>query len=191
MKRLFVGIELSSVARLKVAEVQDRLREVATRQGVRFVRPEKIHLTLVFLGDLPDESVDVIDVACRPACQTHLGFSLTAKGLGGFPDLRRPKVLWVGVEGDLERLRFLHADLARSLSDHAEVEDRDYSPHLTLARISPGSKEVGWLARGVSESLGEETIAQWSVSEVVLFESTADGRYEAVRRWPLADSLGA
>jgi 2'-5' RNA ligase len=186
MKRLFVGLELTEEARHQVVAIQDRLRAVATRQGVRFVRPEKIHLTLVFLGHLSEDSIPVLDTACIPVGERHLPFELTAQELGGFPDLRRPRVLWLGVGGETERLQALQADLALGLAPHVDLDEKPFSPHLTLARISPGSKEVGRLAGGVAAEVGGGEIARWRASEVVLFESTADGRYEAVSRWPLA-----
>lgn len=188
MKRLFLGIELPEDAREGVAALQSRLREVATRQGVRFVRPEKIHLTLVFLGPVPDDAIPAIDTACAPVCARHLALNLVAKGLGGFPHLQRPKVLWAGIEGDLERLTALQTDLAVGLSEWSEPEAKGYSPHLTLARISPGSKEVGWLAGNVANEFGDGDIAGWTVTEVTLFESTPDGQYLPLARWPLASA---
>lgn len=178
MKRLFVGIALNDAARENVAAVQDRLREVATRQGVRFVRPEKLHLTLVFLGDAEPEGVMA---ACAEVCARHAPTELFSTTLGGFPDLRRPKVVWLGVEGGIDALSALQADLAAALGQSTA----EYIPHLTLARVSPGSKAVGYAAQTLELDLPPAKI---EVEEVSLFESNPDGRYEILASWPVASS---
>lgn len=176
MKRLFVGVALEDAARESVTAVQDRLREVATRQGVRFVRPEKLHLTLAFLGDADPEPVIA---GCAEVCTRHSPLMLTTTTLGGFPDLRRPKVVWLGLEGDLSALVALQADLASALGQPAA----EYIPHLTLARISPGSKAVGYATQTLELDLPPAGIR---AEEVSLFESTPDGRYEILASWPLS-----
>ena len=185
MKRLFVGFELSEEAREKVVAVQDRLREVATRQGVRFVRHEKIHLTLVFLGQQAEDSIEAIERTVSDVCARHRPLNLTLQHLGGFPGLVRPKVLWCGVEGEVQELQSLQNDLATALGPFAEPEAKAYAPHLTLARISPGSKEVGRLAGQIALELGTGEIVRWNPDHCTLFESTPDGRYEVLNRWPL------
>ncbi|AIE87265.1 RNA 2',3'-cyclic phosphodiesterase [Fimbriimonas ginsengisoli] len=187
MKRLFIGLELSEVVRDRVVALQDRLKDVATRQGVRFVRPEKIHLTVVFLGHLPEESVEAIDALCVPICAGSEPVRLVVKGLGAFPSLYRPRALWAGVDGDLPALKHLQAALEEALKTLLPLDEKPYVPHLTLARLSPGSKEVGRMATGLSTELGELAIADWDVAQVLLFESTPDGRYEVLKRWNLGN----
>ncbi len=165
--------------------VQDRLREVATRQGVRFVRPEKLHLTLLFLDAQPDEALDQFEQICKPICDSTPSFDLTISGIGAFPAMRRPKVLWTGISGDVEKLGNLQRQIQDGLSAFVKQEAGDYSAHITLARINPGSPQVGRDTQPLADELADQPIASFSVQEVVLFESTSDGRYEVVRTWPL------
>jgi 2'-5' RNA ligase len=186
VKRLFLGIELSPEARAEIAAVQDRLIEVATRQSVRFVRTDKLHLTLVFLGRLPEDSIADIDARCRPTCAAYGAFNLSVAGLSAYPHLQRPKVLWTGVGGDASSLVTLQANLKLMLGEYANDESDPFSPHITLARIRPGSAAVGRAVLPLVEELGDRTITDVKVTEAVLFESTPEGNYEPLLRWPLA-----
>src|SRR5690348_9211006 len=140
--RLFIAIELTGPAKDEVLRVRARLLEAIARQGVRFVRPEKLHLTLAFLGNveegnLPDLKQE-LDAVSAPA------FRLQLSSLGCFPDMRRPKVIWLGLDGDVEAIRALAANVAQRAKPFApEMDEKPYSPHITLARVNPGSKEVG------------------------------------------------
>jgi len=182
LKRLFIGIALSEEVRLRLTEVQNGLREVATRQGVRFVREDKLHLTLVFLDTRPDEAVEELDRLGMEICADASPFELTLSGLGAFPSFRRPKVLWVGVEGQTDALVQLQAKFsAASMPGEAE----SYLPHITLARVVPGSPQVGRSVLPLAEALAGKPIGTWEVGEILLYESTPDGRYEVLRTWPL------
>jgi len=97
---------------------------------------------------------------------------LAVSGLGGFPDLGRPKVLWAGVQGDLGPVFEAIRDTTDGFGQKADTE---FHPHVTLARINPGSKAVGYLARGIAADIGE--IARWTAAEVTLMESRPDGSY--------------
>lgn len=117
-----------------LARVQTDLRP--SPAGVKWVDPKGIHLTLKFLGGVQSDRLDKVSVALAGLAGPVEPFSLQLKGLGVFPDARRPRVAWVGLEGDVARL----AQLQRSI-DSALLplgfgkEDRPFVPHLTLARL--------------------------------------------------------
>ena len=133
--RLFVAIELPEAVIRHITEVMGRLREQAL-PGIRWVRPEGIHLTLRFLGNVPGSQVQSIVAAIQTAAAGATSFALQVQGVGAFPHLRAPRVLWVGVQGNLEPLVQVlnRSEGALEVQGFAR-EQRPFSPHLTLGRV--------------------------------------------------------
>jgi len=104
--------------------------------SVRWVRPEGIHLTLKFMGDIQAEMAERILVALPPAAAQFPPFELSISGLGVFPNPRRPRVLWTGVHGDLETLAALQLAVDDAVGKLGlPKEQRSFNPHLTLGRV--------------------------------------------------------
>ena len=175
--RLFIGIELSGTAQEEILGIRERLVETITRQGVRFVRPEKLHLTLAFLGQVEVSDLDGLIRAIDQLGPTQAGIHLRVTGLGCFPDARRPKVIWVGVEGDVQNLATQVVEAAKPFA--LELDEKPFSAHITLARISPGSKEVG---RAIGHIALEPTVGEFTATEFCLCHSKQDGTYEVLHR---------
>ena len=133
--RLFVACELPSEMKAALTALQDSLR----RQGVppvRWVRPEGIHLTLKFLGAVPAGRVADIRSALAPTVEGIRPLGLSLGSLGAFGGRRGTRVVWVGVEGDVERVSELQRRVDAALVRLGfRPEDRPFSPHLTLARV--------------------------------------------------------
>jgi 2'-5' RNA ligase len=134
--RTFVAIDLEPQLRTALADAQADLRKNQAARLVRWVRPASIHLTLKFLGDVPATQVTAISKALENGCATFLPFDICLSGLGCFPNPRRPRVIWVGVGGDVVSLK----DLQRSLDSELghlgfRAEKRGFIPHLTLGRF--------------------------------------------------------
>ncbi len=116
-------------------------RETVRRLGgsadrVRWARPENVHLTLKFLGDVREEVLGDLHAALEEVCAGHAPFDVELAGLGAFPSAQRARVLWAGVGTGFEELRSLAADLDEALSPLGfEREERPYTPHLTLGRV--------------------------------------------------------
>jgi len=133
--RTFVAIELPESLRARLEEVQGQLEAEAPARVVRWARPEGIHLTLKFLGDVPLSKLANIQAALARAAATVPPFQFEVKGLGCFPDMRRPNNVWVGVQeasGTLARLQ-------QAVEEHLSPlgyppEGRAFHPHLTLGR---------------------------------------------------------
>ncbi len=184
--RLFVALPLPEALKDALAKTQGALAAQLPETSVRWTQAEQQHLTLLFLGETPEEKLPALGQILAFACRRRPPFSLQTGALGAFPSLRRASVLWLGVSGEVEALRRLHAALAEQLMGFYRPDERGFSPHLTLGRV----KGLGH-ARAVAEAL--ETVPSeppvgWKVDEVRLYSSrlAAGGpRYTVLERVPL------
>ena len=135
--RTFVAIEIPPVAQVILAATQEALQAIrGARDAVKWVRPEIIHITLQFLGDVPAARVRAVGEAVARACADVPAFTLRLSGAGAYPNLRRPRVLWVGLAGRLDVLAHLQSMVERELAGLGFApEERAFSPHLTLGRV--------------------------------------------------------
>lgn len=130
--RLFVAI--FPPADLAEALAQSA-REVLAGERLRFTRSENIHLTLKFLGEVPEDMLDYLVAALTPLGERHSPFEIEARGPGAFPNPRRAKVLWAGVGAGADELKALASDVEGALGPLGfERERRPFTPHFTLGR---------------------------------------------------------
>jgi len=134
--RTFIAIELDTALKAALRHAQEGLSGQIAARSVRWVHVEGIHLTLKFLGDTPVANVDGVKAALAQAADEVGPFRLAAKGLGCFPNMRQPRVVWVGVEEPLGAL----SRLQKAVEAHVgplgfPAEQRAFSPHLTLGRV--------------------------------------------------------
>ncbi len=133
--RSFTAIELPAEVRSGLSRLQDKLK-AGGRAPVKWVNPENIHLTLKFLGSFPVDKIEAITGAMADAARGIPPFRLEVRGLGVFPNLKRVRVVWVGVSEEPARL----GQLQKRIESHLvplgfTPEARPFSPHLTLARV--------------------------------------------------------
>jgi 2'-5' RNA ligase len=171
--RTFIAIELDESIKDSLIKLQERLKGEAPRGSVRWVRPEGIHLTLKFLGDVPANQIGEITRALARSCQGFAPFYLSCGGLGCFPNLKRPRVLWVGIQEETGTLAQLQKAIEENVAPLGyPTEKRKFSPHLTLGRVqrrvsSGDQRRLGELVK-VSE-IG--TLSQMQVKSVNLMRS--------------------
>ena len=133
--RAFVAIELSDAAKRALTALIQSLRGRRI-DGLRLVRPEGMHLTLKFMGNIDASRVPRIANALAAASARHTPFHLNLAGPGFFPNADRARVLWIGVDGDLRPLRQLQRDVDETLATLGfAAEKRPFNPHLTIARM--------------------------------------------------------
>jgi 2'-5' RNA ligase len=136
-QRLFAALDLPPAVREALAEVTAYLRDQLPRNGVRWVRPAGIHLTLRFYGDVTNEQAPHLQTSLAKAARGVAPIALELSGLGVFPNAVAPRVVWVGIAGDLEPLQKIQTALeadARALGFTPET--RPFTPHLTLGRVN-------------------------------------------------------
>jgi 2'-5' RNA ligase len=189
--RLFVALSPGDAVRRRIAAAGAELRRGAGRAAddIRWVAEENVHLTLQFLGAVPEPRVPDVRAAVAAAARAAGPLSLEVKGAGGFPSARRPRVVWLGVGGDLAALVALVEDVGRRLAPLGfPPEERAFSPHLTLGRAREARGNPG-LAGALAHAALAPPIA-WRVVEVVLYESHLSprgARHEAIARAPLGE----
>jgi 2'-5' RNA ligase len=172
--RTFIAIELDEAIKGALVDLQGQLRAKVPRDSVRWVRPEGIHLTLKFLGDVPANRIEEVERALTQACVGYRCFSFSVGGVGCFPNPRRPRVVWVGVQeqsGTLLRLQKAIEDAMEKLG--FPPEGRRFSAHLTLGRTQrrASSGDVRRLGELVSETDMGESLGQMEARAVSLMKS--------------------
>ncbi|OGV57660.1 MAG: 2'-5' RNA ligase [Lentisphaerae bacterium RIFOXYA12_FULL_48_11] len=134
--RSFIAVEISTAVREKITRFQQRI----SKSGVRasWVKPENIHLTLAFLGDIPIKSQSIVSGLMDDVVALYRSFKCEVKGVGYFGRESAPRIIWAGFSGDCEKLLHLQSDLlSRLASTGMHLEDKPFIPHLTIARIKP------------------------------------------------------
>ncbi len=165
--RSFICIEIPPFIQARIEELQQRLRPLGA--DVSWVKASNIHLTLKFLGDVPQSQLTAVRSVLSNACKGHAPVELKIGGTGAFPSLRNPRVLWVGVAGMSETLPPLHKAIEDMLEKEGlPRESKPFSPHLTFGRIrSP--RKVASLADALSR---EEFVAEgFQANRVILMRS--------------------
>lgn len=183
-RRIFIAVPLGP----SLQEAAQRVRLIVEREAHRFrwVASHNLHLTLRFLGEITDAQVDRAVEAARDAAKGSAPFSVTLEGVGGFPSLRSPRVLWVGVTAGAEQLTALAGLLDVALrARHFPRDDRPFHPHLTVARARNEGRppDLSGLA-GEAVFLGSQQVDALVVMESVLGRSGPT--YTEVARWVIA-----
>jgi len=131
--RCFIAIDINKDVKTKISGLQEILK--GCNADVRWVRPENIHLTLKFLGNVEEHRLDNVRARLEDICPRYSSFTLMAKGMGLFPDKRRPRVIWVDVNGN-GNLRGLQSDIEGAMATMGfKKEERAFTPHLTIGRF--------------------------------------------------------
>jgi len=141
--RTFIAIEIPDYVKREMSKVQERLKRANVEAG--WTRPEGMHLTLKFLGEVQDAKVEEIKKTLVTATGGFSRFKVELAGAGTFPNAKNPRVAWLGVSGDVDRLNALQASVEDAMVRLGfEREDRRFSPHLTLARIKFIPSKEAW-----------------------------------------------
>ena len=166
--RAFIAIDLPESVKSFLSDVQETLKSYGFR--VKWVRPQNIHLTLKFLGDTATAHTDKISEAMALATRNFPIVPLKAKGIGVFPNARRPRVIWAGLNGQLETLANLQQTLDAHLADLGFARDtRAFKSHLTLGRVK--GKIASDRMKAAIDKLKELESESFEASQIILFKS--------------------
>ncbi|MEA1970508.1 MAG: RNA 2',3'-cyclic phosphodiesterase [Thermodesulfobacteriota bacterium] len=166
--RAFLAIELPPDIKDLIEGIKEGLMPVL--KGIRWTRPEGMHLTLKFFGDLFQDDVACISEVVGRNVRDIVPMELDIDSLGGFPSLKEPRVLWLGIGGDVERLAALQAAIERDLEKCGfPGEKRPFRPHLTLGRARSRGGIISGVENVIKKTGGMST-HRFDVRELVLFE---------------------
>jgi 2'-5' RNA ligase len=166
--RSFIAIEIPAGIRQEIKKLLADFQN--TEADVKWVRPEGIHLTLKFLGSVKEDMVEKVALAVRPVVEAWRPFRLKAHGVGCFPGIRNPRVLWIGLEQEEGSAVRLQQEIERKTAELGfSPEDRPFHPHLTLGRVrSPTGRNP--LIK-MLETNSQTELSSFQVDRVILFRS--------------------
>lgn len=167
--RTFIAVAISPDV---IAKIEELVRELAEGiEGVKWVAPEHLHFTLKFLGDVQDNDLHEVCAAVAGATQSREPFEVLVAGAGAFPNVRRPRTIWVGAGKGGDEFEDLHAVVDKALRKLGfRSESRRFTPHITVGRIRQGNPTLSRLTERLQAHAATE-MAWLSVDEALVFSS--------------------
>ncbi len=186
--RLFVACEVPEEVKDAIGETIETLRR-KSGPAVRWIKPEGVHVTLKFLGEVPVKKLPAVKLAIQEAVVGHSPFELEFSSIGTFGGREGLRIMWVGIAGDVLRLEALVRAVNAALAVVGfEPERRPFRPHLTLGRVRD---EIGTRQRAEIEvAVGKTDVpdVSWRTSQVSLMRSKigpGGASYEVLATFPL------
>ena len=184
--RSFLAFELPLEIKKIVSQLSAKMRGLPL--DIRWVNTDNIHLTIVFMGNIIMEHLEPAGNEAAKACQRYGPFKISLKNVGIFGSNRNPRILWIKLQGDIERMSHFRDALQKKLAPFGiKQEKRRFNPHLTLGRFRRGSKT----GRQLDEFLSEYQVLASPIcdlNELVMFKSDLTGGgavYSKLNTWPL------
>lgn len=189
--RLFVALFPPKAVVDLLSDAVQRFRGRLSKDAVRWTPPAQIHLTLNFIGAVEASRAQEFSGALRSSVDKHARFAVRAAGAGCFPSVRQPRILWAGLEGDLEAMEALKVEVDRALLPLGYVpEERKFHPHLTLGRVNRlGVSERSAVAEWIDE-LGRIDFGGWEADRIQLMQSVlapTGAKYTEVQAFELGE----
>jgi 2'-5' RNA ligase len=179
--RTFIAIEIPAEIKTALSGLQTELRRAGA--DVSWTKPENIHLTLKFLGEIEEKLINEIERTCIETAAEFQPFTLDLSGAGVFPNARQPRVLWVGLAGEIEKAVEIQRRLDERLAAIGfDREEKSFRPHLTIGRVKSNRKTRELLALTRSYQLPR---LAFEVKEIVVMKSElhpAGARYTSLAR---------
>lgn len=171
--RTFIAIEISEDIKKVLAQIESHLKYAGA--DVKWVKPEIIHLTLKFLGEISEKKCDEVKIALDDIAESARSFELSIKDVGAFPKIEHPKVIWVGLDNGAKESKDLVSRIDEALSKIGFIkEERPFSPHLTIGRVrsSANRDKLAEKMSSVSANFQASAVPIHKVTSVILFQST-------------------
>ncbi|MBU3912059.1 MAG: RNA 2',3'-cyclic phosphodiesterase [Candidatus Omnitrophica bacterium] len=184
--RAFIAIEISPASKLKISELIDQLKRSGS--DVKWVNDTQMHLTLKFLGNIEQDKIPEISGALKDIASKAVVFQIIFSGIGAFPDINRPRVIWLGIEKGADNLKKLAGHIEDKMKNLGFTkEGRCYKAHLTLGRVR-SQKNIQELAKNINETYAK-TESTMKINRLILFQSTLTPKgaiYTLLQEFPLS-----
>ncbi len=187
--RTFLAFPLAEIFLPEMTEVIESLKPRA--EGIKWVLPKQVHITLHFFGETSPAQIQTIHETITPAIRRFSPIKVALEEIGFFPNAFRPRVIWIGISGDVEVLIQMQQDIEISLKSAGfAIEDRPFHAHATLGRIKHGGPKMQHMIKDIQtqKSLVPNTNLR-SLNHIVLFKSLLSPQgpyYEAVETFYLS-----
>jgi len=166
--RAFIAFPLPELITTRICDIQERLKSY--RLPVRWVKPENVHLTLKFLGEISLSTIDGIAEVIEDTVRDFSPLILFTKGLGVFPGIKKPRVIWIGISGDIKPLSEIQANLETNLEIKGFAkENRPFKSHLTLGRVKDDIHPENLI--DILRSFSDFSSEPFEAGELVLYKS--------------------
>jgi 2'-5' RNA ligase len=167
--RTFIAVDVGKAIRDRAVALQEKLARAS--EGVKWVEPANLHVTLLFLGEVDNREVADVCRVVAEHTQKQGAFAMSVEGAGSFPSTRRPRILWIGVGQGTPELCTLHDSLETPLFEIGcyRREERRYTPHITLGRVR-GDRPSHTLAEALAKQANWQG-GQTTVNEVLVMSS--------------------
>jgi 2'-5' RNA ligase len=186
--RVFVACEVPGEVQRTIGDIIARLNETSG-DAVRWVRPDSVHVTLKFLGEVPQKKLPAIKMALQEAVVRHSPFHLELSNIGTFGGREGLRLMWVGIAGDVLRLEAMVRDVNLALAVVGfEPERRPFRPHLTLGRVRDTVPTRRRAEIEVDVGKVEVPEVEWRTSQLTLMKSRLTPRgaeYDVISTFPL------
>ena len=187
--RTFIAVDVSAGVRTRTAELIRRLQACGVKAN--WTKNSNLHLTLKFLGEIPDRRVPDVCRAITQSCADFAPMRLNFRGAGAFPRHERPRTVWIGVEPETDQLAALQEAIESHLYELGfPRERRRFKPHLTIGRVRSGGPEQQELGRLIQENC-DFTAGSCQIEQVLAYGSFLDKSgptYQVLGRAPLVQS---
>jgi 2'-5' RNA ligase len=184
--RSFLAFELPEEFKRIISRTSGEMKKSSL--DVRWVKVGNIHLTVIFIGDMATEHLDPMGKSISEVCREHDPFNIAINGAGVFSSRRNPRVLWIGLDGEIDRMAAFRDALQKKLKPFGiKKEKRPFNPHLTLGRFRKGAKS-GVHLDNLLLTYKNLTGPACTLRELALFKSDlkpGGAVYTKLKVWPL------
>jgi RNA 2',3'-cyclic 3'-phosphodiesterase len=170
--RVFIAVQLPEPVKDRIARTQNELRDALPGRSFRWTRPEQLHVTLKFLGNVESDRVEDLSRSVNRACGGFGVLELRAGGIAAFPDLRRPRVVWTHVEERDQRLLPLQRIVDETTAGFtSERPHETFTGHVTLGRCKTIARaQTATLAR-LAQAMADRCFGEWTADDIAIVRS--------------------
>jgi 2'-5' RNA ligase len=173
--RFFIALEIPDDSKEQLQHVQQKLQDLMP--DIRLVDPDKLHITLAFLGEQDESFKEKLVTLITTTTQNIPPFVVAPAYLDGFPNLHRAHVLWVGLKGDIDKLLLIRERVKDGLEElRVVVDERRYTPHITVAKTAR-THRLSESEEAAIQELMSQKFDPLTISSIKLFESLPEGGF--------------